>query len=245
MLMCTDSIILAAQALAGGIVKFYNDSLSVDGIPGLFPDPYFWYEGGMIFNALIDYSYLTGDKQYDSIVSEGIQGQLGDHPGLAFFPDNQTAQITNDDQSLWALAAMAAAESDFPKPKNQSWVEYAAQVFDAQVLRWDDKSCNGGLRWTIFTFQAGYDYKNGAANGDFFLLAARLAKFTGNETYSEWADKSFTWAKDIGIIDDEYAVFDGGDATDDCRDINGFRWTNLHAAYTEGSAIMQNIVSTS
>ena len=149
MLMCTDSIILAAQALAGGIVKFYNDSLSVDGIPGLFPDPYFWYEGGMIFNALIDYSYLTGDKQ------------------------------------------------------------------------------------------------NGAANGDFFLLGARLAKFTGNETYSEWADKSFTWAKDIGIIDDEYAVFDGGDATDDCRDINGFRWTNLHAAYTEGSAIMQNIVSTS
>ena len=106
MLICTDSIILAAQALAGGIVKFYNDSLSVDGIPGLFPDPYFWYEGGMIFNALIDYSYLTGDKQYDSIVSEGIQGQLGDHPGLAFFPDNQTAQITNDDQSLWALAAI-------------------------------------------------------------------------------------------------------------------------------------------
>ncbi|KAH6861269.1 putative glycosyl hydrolase [Alternaria alternata] len=238
-----DSIILAAQALAGGIVKFYNDSLSEDGIPGLFPDPYFWYEGGMIFNALIDYSYLTGDKQYDSIVSEGIQGQLGDHPGLAFFPDNQTAQITNDDQSLWALAAMAAAESDFPKPENQSWVKYAAQVFDAQVLRWDDKSCNGGLRWTIFTFQAGYDYKSGAANGDFFLLAARLAKFTGNETYSEWADKSFTWAKDIGIINDEYAVFDGGDATDDCRDINGFLWTNLHAAYTEGSAIMQNITN--
>jgi mannan endo-1,6-alpha-mannosidase len=196
-----------------------------------------------MFNALIEYSYLTGDTQYDSVVSEGIQAQLGED--YTFLPANQTAYITNEDQSIWALAAMTAAESDFPKPENRSWVEYAADVFDIQVLRWDEESCKGGLRWAIFSFQEGYDYKNGAANGDFFLLAARLAKFTGNETYSEWAEKSFTWAKDTGLISDDYQVYDGARPTNDCGKINKIQWTNDHATYTEGSAIMHNIVRTS
>ncbi|KAL1799360.1 hypothetical protein ACET3X_003397 [Alternaria dauci] len=236
-----DSITKAASTLADGLVTFYNDGLSDHQVPGLLPDPYFWWEGAIMFNALIEYSSLTGDKQYDSIVSEGIQGQLGEEPGYAFLPTNQTAKIFNEDQSLWALAAMAAAESDFPKPENKSWVEYAAEVFDAQVPRWDDETCNGGLRWAIFPFQAGYDYKNAASNGDFFLLAARLARFTGNETYFEWADKSFTWAQDIGFISDSYNVYDGAETTDDCGEIAELQWTAHHAAYTEGSAIMQNI----
>jgi mannan endo-1,6-alpha-mannosidase len=192
---------------------------------------------------LIEYSHLTGDTQYDSIVSEGIQGQLGED--YAFMPMNQTKVITNEDQTLWALAALTAAEVDFPKPQDRSWVEYAADVFDVHVLRWDDESCDGGLRWAIFTFQSGYDYKSTSANADFFLLAARLAKFTGNETYSEWADKSFTWAKDTGLISDDYHVYDGARATDDCGKITKYQWTYHHAVYTEGSAIMQNIVSTS
>lgn len=198
-----------------------------------------------MFNALIEYSHLTGDKQYDSIVSEGIQGQLGEEPGYAFMPLNQTNSITNDGQGLWALAAMTAAESDFPNPENRSWVEYAAEVFDVQVLRWDDKSCKGGLRWTIYAFQEGYDYKDGTTNSNFFLLAARLARFTGNETYSEWAGKSFTWAKEIDLISDDYHVYDGAYSTNDCGKISKYQWTNDHAAYTEGSAIMQNITSTS
>ena len=239
-LMCTDSIRNVAKTLANGLVTFYNEGVSEFGAPGVFPDPYFWWEGGIMFNALIEYSYLTGDTQYDSVVSEGIQAQLGED--YTFLPANQTAYITNEDQSIWALAAMTAAESDFPKPENRSWVEYAADVFDIQVLRWDEESCKGGLRWAIFSFQEGYDYKNGAANGDFFLLAARLAKFTGNETYSEWAEKSFTWAKDTGLISDDYQVYDGARSTNDCGNINKIQWTYDHATYTEGSAIMQNIV---
>jgi mannan endo-1,6-alpha-mannosidase len=239
----TDSIKNAAKTLAKGVVTFYNDGVSASGLPGLLPDPYFWYEGGVILNALIEYSYLTGDTQYDSIVSEGIQAQLGEEEAT-FMPMNQTAVIANDDQSIWALAALTAAETGFSLPENRSWAEYAADVFNMQVQRWDAESCEGGLRWTIFSFQNGYEYKSMAANGDFFLLAARLAQFTRNETYSEWADKSLTWAKDRGLISDSYEVYDGALASDDCADINQIQWTYTHAVYTEGSAIMQNIVST-
>ena len=161
-------------------------------------------------------------------------------------PANQTGQITNEDQTTWALAALSAAETGFSPPENRSWAEYAAEVFDVQVLRWDEETCGGGLRYTIFTFQSGYDYKSNAATGDFFLLAARLAKITGNGTYSEWADKSYTWAKDRGLISDDYDVYDGTSADlDNCEDANRVQWSYIHSVYTEGSAIMQNIVSIS
>jgi mannan endo-1,6-alpha-mannosidase len=159
-------------------------------------------------------------------------------------PANQTKAITNEDQSLWALAALNAAETGFSPPENRSWLEYAAEVFDIQVLRWDEETCQGGLRWMIFSFQSGYEFKSMTANGGFFLLAARLAKFTGNETYMEWADKSFNWAKDRGLITDDYQVYDSALVSDDCTEPNQILWTYHHSIYAEGSAIMQNIVST-
>jgi mannan endo-1,6-alpha-mannosidase len=194
-----------------------------------------------VLNSLISYSYLTGDTQYDAMVSEGIQWQLGDND--TFMPANQTKVLGNDDQSYWALAALTAAEVGFPKPKTGSWEDYAVNVFDTQTQRWDEKTCGGGLRWQIFTFNNGYNYKNMASNGNFFLLAARLAKYTGNATYVEWAEKSYTWARDIGLISEDYYIYDGTDDSKNCSDVNNIQWTSNNGIMLEGAALLYNVTN--
>lgn len=142
-------------------------------------------------------------------------------------------------------AALSAAERGFPITSNAvPYVKLASNVFDEQVVRWDTATCNGGLRWQIFTFNNGYNYKNSISNAGFFLLAARLAKFTGNSTYSDWAGKSFDWLETVGFIDPQTgAVYDGSDATTNCSSINHIEWSENLGILLHGSAIMYNMTN--
>ncbi|KAF2260284.1 mannan endo-1,6-alpha-mannosidase [Lojkania enalia] len=238
-----DSLKSTAKTLAGGIIGAYN-SQPEGSVIGLFSgtgDPYWFWESGAVWNALIEYSYLTGDSQYDAIINEALRWQVGDANN--FMPVNQTKVLANDDQSIWALAALTAAETKFPlKPEQGEWIDVAKNVFDDQVVRWDNR-CDGGLQWEIFSFNLGYNYKNSASNVGFFLLAARLAKFTGNTTYEEWAKKSFEWLQDVGLVSEDYHVFDGTDANTNCEQINHIQWSAWHGLATEGAAIMYNLTN--
>lgn len=162
-------------------------------------------------------------------------------------PANQTKTLGNDDQSCWGLAAMTAAEVGLVKPKDAEWVDYATNVWHTQSERFkaeaENNTCGGGLRWQIYTFSNGYNYKNTWSNGNFFLLSARLAKFTGNATYSQWADKTFKWSQDVGLVDQNFRVFDGTDALKDCKEISKIQWSATLGLYTEGAALMYNMVS--
>ena len=137
---------------------------------------------------------------------------------------------------------MTAAEHGFPKADSPSWLDLAKNVFDRQVIRWDTKVCEGGLRWQIFSFNTGYDYKNSASNGIFFQLAARLGAFTGNQTYIDWAVKSYQWTKSVGFVTDDFRVFDGADAATECSGINRVQWTYNAATFVYGSAVLYNQV---
>ncbi|XP_014561378.1 glycoside hydrolase family 76 protein [Bipolaris victoriae FI3] len=234
-----DSIVDAAKTLASGIVKYYNASVSESGIPGVFPDDYYWWEAGIVLDGLIGYSSLTGDKQYDSLVSEGIQWQRG--KDYAFMARNQTASMTNDDHCAWGQTAMSAAEFGFPKPENGSWVDAAISVFDVMTMRWSTEFCDGGLSMGIYSFQVGSSYKQTASNGNFFLLASRLARFTGNGTYTEWAEKIFDWAHGKGFVTDDYQIYDGADGEQNCTEFNEVQFTYNHGLFTEGAAILYNI----
>lgn len=117
-------------------------------------------------------------------------------------PANQTHSEGNDDQAFWGLAAIAAAEMNFQNPpaKKPQWLALAQAVFNEQIDRWDPQNCNGGLRWQIFPFNSGYDYKNSISNGCLFHLAARLARYTGNQTYLTYAERSFEWISTVGMV---------------------------------------------
>lgn len=171
-------------------------------------------------------------------MSKGLQFQTGD---ANFMPSNQTVSISNDDQSTWALAAMSAAEQNLPAPGNTSWIALADEVFNEQVLRWDEKTCGGGLRWMVFPFSNGYNYKNSNTNGNFFQLASRLARYTGNVTYSDWANRSFNWSKTIGFIDSEMNVWDGASADQNCASVNKQQFSSVSGTYITGAAHLYNI----
>lgn len=98
-----DSLKSAASTIASGMVTYYNGN-ETGTIPGVLPTPYYWWEGGALFDTLINYWHLTGDSQYNSLVSEGLIFQQG--PNGDFMPPNQTKSEGNDDQAIWALAAM-------------------------------------------------------------------------------------------------------------------------------------------
>jgi mannan endo-1,6-alpha-mannosidase len=191
-----------------------------------------------MFDTLIQYFHLTGDSTYNSLVTSGILFQSG--PNNDFMPSNQTKSEGNDDQSTWALAAMSAAEASLPTQGNVSWIGLAEAVFNAQVSRWDTATCNGGLRWQIFEFNNGYTYKNSGSNGFFFQLAARLARYTGNTTYSDWASKAYDWTTSVGFIDANYNVYDGADTTANCSDITKLQWSENAATYIAGAAHLYN-----
>lgn len=41
-------------------------------------------------------------------------------------------------------------------------------------------------------------------------MGARLARYTQNETYANWAIKTWDWIMDVKYIDKDWNVFDGG-----------------------------------
>jgi len=209
-------------------------------VPGNLPQPYYWWEAGAMLGTMIDYWYYTGDTSYNEVTSQALLFQVG--PNNDYMPPNQTKTEGNDDQGFWGLAAMSAAELNYPNPSadEPQWLALAQAVFNTQAARWDTTSCGGGLKWQIFTFNNGYNYKNSISNGCFFNLGARLAKYTDNATYAEWASKTWDWVSAIGLLDKEYKIYDGTDDNLNCSQINGIQWTYNAGVYLLGAATMYN-----
>jgi mannan endo-1,6-alpha-mannosidase len=196
-----------------------------------------------MFNTFIDYWYYTGDDRYNAITTQGLEHQIGE-PN-AFMPSNQTISLGNDDQGFWGMAAMSAAENRLPDLGNEkpSWLSLAQAVFNTQKNRWDQTTCGGGLRWQMFFFNDGYDYKNTISNGCFFNIAARLYKYLGDEVYSHWAERVWEWEQAVGLITNDYHFLDGAWDGDNCTTLDHKKWTYNAGVHMAGAAVMWNVVS--
>jgi mannan endo-1,6-alpha-mannosidase len=240
-LQSPDSIKSAAQIIADDMVSYYTGYRLGD-VPGNLPAPYYWWEAGAMFGALVDYWYFTGDDSYNNITTQALLHQIG--PDNDFMPPNQTKTEGNDDQSFWAMAALSAAENNFPNPPEDQpqWLALAQAVFNTQAARWDTSTCGGGLRWQIFSFNSGYNYKNTISNGCFFNVGSRLAVYTGNQTYADWAEKMWDWVSAVGLRDDQYNFYDGSDDTLNCTQLDHIQWTYNAGTFLVGAANMYNYV---
>lgn len=239
------SIRTATSEVAYNLMQYYTGN-ETGGTPGNLPGPYFWWEAGAMFGEMVEYWYYTGDDTYNDVVSAAMQSQVGSDDD--FMPANQTKDEGNDDQVFWGFAAMSAAELGFPAPASSdpSWLSLAQAVFNTQAERWDDTTCNGGLRWQIFTFNTGYDYKNAISNFGFFQLAARLARYTGNDTYVDWAEKSWDWCTSSALYENTtFQINDGTAITTEntCPAADHTQWSYNYAAAIAGLAYMYNHVS--
>ncbi|KAH6605530.1 glycoside hydrolase family 76 [Trichoderma cornu-damae] len=218
-------------------------------IPGILPGPpaenkgdYYWWEGGAMMGTYVDYWHLTGDSSYNAVVMEGMLHQVGENEN--YMPRNHTASLGNDDQGFWGMSAMLAAENKFPNPPadKPQWLALAQAVWNTQAdPSRHDETCNGGLRWQIPFSNAGFNYKNTIANGCFFNIGARLARYTKNETYAKHAEAAWDWLWGVGYIDHEsWLVYDGAHVEKNCTDINHATFSYNAAILTHGAAFMYN-----
>lgn len=244
-----DAIRQTAATLAWDMMQYYNGN-ETGQTPGILPGPppagpHYWWEAGAMWTTLIQYWSWTGDDSYNDVIMQAMQHQVGENED--YMPRNVTASLGNDDQGFWGMAAMVAAEMKFPNPPadKPQWLELAQAVFNTQASpARHDEYCNGGLRWQIPFSNNGYNYKNSIANGCFFNIGARLYRYTKNETYRDWAVKTWDWMEGVGYIDQEtWAIYDGGHIEENCTDINPLQFSYNNGIFAHGAAFMYNAVS--
>lgn len=223
------------------MMSYYTGDQPGD-VPGNLPDPYYWWEAGAMFGALIDYWFYTGDDTYNDIVTQGMMHQAFSTED--FMPLNQSRTEGNDDQAFWAIASLQAAERKFPDPPEDKpqWLALAQAVFNEQAERWHKDTCGGGLKWQIFKYNNGYNYKNTISNACFFDIGARLARYTTNETYADWAEKTWDWMEAIGLFNEKYHFYDGADDVHNCTKKDHMQWTYNAGVALHGAAHMYNYV---
>lgn len=244
-----DSLKSAAKTIAYNLISYYKGNESGQ-TPGILPGPppdgdYYWWEGGALWGTMVDYYHYTNDSTYNNLTENSLVFQSGDDDN--YMPANWTASLGNDDQGFWGMSAMLAAETNFQNPDSSDpqWLALAQAVFNTQAERWDSADCNGGLRWQIFVANNGYDYKNSIANAIFFNIGARLARYTGNDTYADWAIKAWDWTQNAGYIDTNYNVYDGAHTGENCTDLNKAQFSYTAAILIQGAGYMYNYVSSS
>ncbi|RAR05637.1 glycoside hydrolase family 76 protein [Stemphylium lycopersici] len=207
---------------------------------GIWPQPHYWWEGGAAWGGMIEYSQFSGDDSHVKALQQALTANYG--PDNDFILSYRRSQTGNDDQAFWALAVMSALEYQFPDPAQApaNYLEVATNAFENIVGRWDETTCDGGLKWQIYPENSyGYNYKNSISNGCAFALGARLARYTGEQKYADWAVKIYDWTKKVGLISDKFEVFDGTDDKTDCAKVaDETQWTYNNAMFLHGSAFM-------
>lgn len=233
-------------------MSFYKGNRTGE-ILGLLDEPiskgYPWWTNAIVWSTMIDYWRYTGDESHNTVTAEGLIAQSGSDLQHAFLPRNWTDNMANDEQGFWAMAAMQAAELGLPSPTADApaWVDLAKAVFDMQAARYsaeDEGNCHGGLHWKLLPESRGYDTKNTMSTAVFLNLGARLYRFTGNKTYAKWVEKGWDWLTSVGLIEDDFKVYDSvwlGNGVN-CSDINRLQFSYAPAVLLEAAAYMSNQV---
>ncbi|EXJ96043.1 hypothetical protein A1O1_01169 [Capronia coronata CBS 617.96] len=248
------SIESAASTVAYDMMTYYTGN-ETGQIPGLLPgslscnpnnpEVYCWWEAGAMWGQLINYWQYTNDTTYNAVTTQALQFQRG--PDNNYNPPNQSRSMGIDDQAFWAFSVLDAVEAKFPEAggDNPSWLSLAQAVFNFQRELWDPKTCGGGFRWQVFSFNAGYNLKNTVSNGGNFQLAARLAYITGNQSYGDWATQVWDWMEGSPLLQNDtdtgmFYIWDNTDSNNNCTTVANFVWTYNYGTMLSGAAYMYN-----
>lgn len=235
--ICADTALIQQ-----GVLDYYSGD-------GEFQSPYYWWEGGLAFGLMIENAFLCQNTTFNSLLQNALMQQSGNN--WDFMPESQTMVEGNDDQGVWGLTLMTAAERNFSRAANGTasrkdipeWVTMAQAIYNTMYARWDSSTCGGGLRWQIYTWNNGYNYKNTIANGCLFNLAARLGRYFNNDTYLEEAEKVFDWLLDVNFVqlnDGSSKVYDGATINNNCSDMTTIEWSYNYGIILGGAAYMYN-----
>lgn len=208
----------AAHAKAGIDVLLANWRSDLLNMPGSQ-----WWNKAISLQAILDYLYATGSEEYLNFANECYS---------VFAPFMEwVTPAYYDDEAWWALAWTRGYELTVKRgAPNQKYLDSAISIFDDMTSGWDN-TCSGGLWFMRDPPRYGTgNFKGSIQNEQFLALACRLhlaTRPTGDDTYLDWARKTWTWFRNSGMINDRHLINNGLDKN--CRNDQGIAWT-----YTQG-----------
>jgi predicted alpha-1,6-mannanase (GH76 family) len=167
-----------------------------------------WWQAGNVLETTIDYSRITNTKTYHSHIRNT-------------FEKNKDKNFINkwfyDDDGWWALTWIKA----YDLTGETQYLDMAKTIFNDMKQGWDS-TCGGGIWWK----KRGI-YKNAITNELFLSVAARLHLRTpgdkGPGSYLDWAQRTWRWFKDSGMINSNNLVNDGLDSN--CKNNGKTIWS--------------------
>ncbi|EOO00168.1 putative glycosyl hydrolase protein [Phaeoacremonium minimum UCRPA7] len=177
-----------------------------------------WWLTGNALQAILDFMYKTGNRQYMDMVLNTIEKQKEPLPwypeGGGIFRSDST-----DDTGWWALAMVRA----FDLTGNQRYLDYA--ILDEEYIYsyWNTSSCGGGVPWQIPT----RSYKNAISNELHIKLAASIHnRIPGDRIYLERALQAWEWFRGSGMINADHLINDGlAESNGTCFNNGQTTWT--------------------
>jgi predicted alpha-1,6-mannanase (GH76 family) len=168
-----------------------------------------WWNSANALETTIEYSRLTNTSTYRNTLSNTFEKQKHNKFLNPWF---------RDDDGWWALAWIKA----YDLTGETRYLAMAKTIFAEMRTGWDS-SCGGGLWW----LKKQKNYKNAITTSLFLSVAARLHLRTPNDkgsgSYLDWAERSWQWMNQSGMINGKQLVNDGLDSN--CRNNGKPTWT--------------------
>ena len=193
-----------ARAAIKALLEYYNPTTGLFETTG-------WWNAANVLTVLADFSASspTLDSSLLPLFAKIFE--------QAQIPPSGSASFLNDfydDEGWWALAWLRV----YDRTKEQKYLQMAAGIFEDMILGWGGPC--GGLWWN-----KSKEYTGAIENELLLAVAAQLANRAENKGYYiQWALKQWAWFQGTGMINADFNVNNGIDATT-CKNDGQTVWT--------------------
>ncbi|KAI8901455.1 glycoside hydrolase [Globomyces pollinis-pini] len=184
---------------------------------------YEWYECGIMWSAMMEYTKVIGDGKYLKVVSDALSqasaGSTGSFLGKSPKFSETLLGRGNDDILWWAFGPAAAAEllgKDAKMPSGVSFLSLAQTTYDQVWGDWDS-SCGGGIWWSRNREGKDRYYKSTISQSQQIYLGARLLALQGDKGFSSQTAQIYNYLVATGLITSDKRILDGINSDTTCR----------------------------
>ncbi|KAL5115884.1 hypothetical protein ACEQ8H_006200 [Pleosporales sp. CAS-2024a] len=97
------SLTAAAKQYAQGLMALYQGGApgTAQQNVGIWPGPYYWWEGGAAWGGMIEYTMFTGDEAFTQTLQQALTANYG--PANDFILDYRRSQTASANASLFSI----------------------------------------------------------------------------------------------------------------------------------------------
>ncbi len=209
-----------------------------------------WWSAANAVEAMVDFMNASGRKDYDAWLTsmhDLHRTPLAKWPLVvaelkrrgSWSPDDEEklkrkqpksaddSEFRNeymDDSGWWGIAWLKMAE----RTKEEKFLLTAKAIHAHMAKAWRP-DLGGGVLWCL---EPDKQKPNAITNNLFLILSARLASYTGQESYTQWAGKVYGWIQEQKLYDGT-GVVDGPGTQQDYWSYNQGTYLGGLLAYAE------------